>query len=63
MSFVAKYRGQCSEGDEIWPGEEVEYGTDKVLSHVSCDSTRPPLDSRNATKCSRCFLVHAGECF
>lgn len=62
MSFLAKYKGECSEGDRIEVGDEVEYASDRSLSHVQCQGTEAPA-SRRERKCPKCFMLHAGECF
>lgn len=63
MTFVAKYRGVCAEGDRVEPGQEVDYTVAGDLVHVDCSSSAAPKVSRAARHCERCFLVHTGECF
>ena len=63
MTFIAKYKGVCAEGDRIEPGQECDYTTDHQPVHVDCSVGSTPKVSRAARHCERCFLVHTGECF
>lgn len=61
MSFPARYPGECSDCDhQIRPGDEIASDGLGGQAHVFCPSRTP---ASSAVPCTRCFLVHAGECF
>lgn len=61
MGFVARYHGECAHGDEIKPGELVNYNADDELVHTNCEAAAGPVwTSQNV--CPDCQLEHAGEC-
>lgn len=53
-TFEARYHGPCANGDHISPGEEVQYGVDRELVHVTCEDA-PPEPLRGEV-CPQCFL-------
>lgn len=59
--MLAQFHGTCSLCDDpIVPGQAiVRDDTDDTWQHETCGS-RPDVAP---CACSRCFLVHAGECF
>ena len=65
MSFLAKYPGACAEGDRIHVDDEVKYGDDGELRHVTCagDDFDAARVAPHEMLCDRCFLIHPiGEC-
>lgn len=66
MAFVAQYRGTCGLCDEpIKPGETCEYTVAGAIVHAPCPEPTPTeIDMQpGETVCTKCFLVHTGECF
>ena len=59
MSFQARYRGQCAEGDVIVPGDNVAYNEDDELIHVACMEKGPP---RPVEICAYCWLQKPCGC-
>lgn len=54
-SFEARYPGTCAAaGDPIKLGDPI-VNTDDGYAHDDCVVVEPPA-------CSKCWLVHAGEC-
>lgn len=63
MTFHAAYYGPCAYGDQIEPGDPVEYNRDQKLVHLSCRA-REQANTAPATRiCPDCNLDHAGACF
>lgn len=60
-AFIAQYYGTCAAcWGSIRPGEEVVYNAADELVHVECPEA---VEGPSRPACSRCHLVHAGECF
>ena len=64
MAFTAKFPGECRDcGEEIRPGETVEFDDDRNLLHVLCpeDAT---LYGKPKPVCPSCFveLPKTGRC-
>lgn len=64
MSFAAMYAGRCNAGEHpIRPGEQITEDTDGGFSHVRCLLIDDEPETVRAKACTRCHLIHAGECF
>jgi hypothetical protein len=62
-SFPAKFPGiceSCGEGFEV--GEEVMFEGDDLV-HANPDACLRFRDRPIQKPCSKCFLVHVGDCF
>lgn len=63
MSFIAKFENDCDNCEEpVKVGEEAKMiNYDKgIIAHVKCPTPTEPMIE---VICSKCFLIHAGECF
>lgn len=63
MTFEAQYEGRCPAGDEIEPGDEVEYFDDLVV-HSACVSVLRTRARRESPRevCRSCWLEKPCEC-
>lgn len=60
MSFEANYPGTCQEcGGWFKVGDQIDRHIDGY-QHTECVGSEP--DYTRGDACTRCFLVHAGEC-
>lgn len=68
--FTASYETECESCDEpIRPGEDARADGQGGWIHADtmCEKVaakgHPQLLTRRDTPCTRCFTIHAGECF
>lgn len=62
MSFRARYAGQCpgcAEGIDV--GDEIT-DADGYYAHLECSNEEPKTETTQQA-CTKCWLVHNGECF
>lgn len=61
MSFQANYPGECQEcGNRFKEGDWIKRHIDGY-QHAECEDTAP--EDTRGDACTKCFLIHAGECF
>lgn len=61
-TFTANFPGECWQCEErIERGDQVRYQDDDVV-HADCYADQESVPRQPVTPCSKCFLVHAGEC-
>lgn len=60
MGFIAQYHGECAACGEELKGTDSRYNADGEVVHMRCPDTPSEL-GRNEKKCTKCFMIHAGE--